>query len=281
VGNWIELVRVLRNLERRQRRLQRRVAFLEANAEGIGIAQAAVGHMINLPAVRGVWIGSMTASDTNSLRDLSGVGAHLSVTNIISGRPVLHIESGAPVFEYLGFDYHYSSGASPDWSSIIGTDVWVDAAYRGLTLGGWHKFSAVASAREALISKWLEVGQECYRLSRDSSGYMNFHVNDGASTTSVASADTVGADVWVWTAARFTPSNELKVWINEDSWTETSSVPASLNSATPVFQLGNHQVGASPAPFTGYAAYRFLAAAALPDAMIEDLFEDMRAWAGV
>jgi type II secretory pathway pseudopilin PulG len=118
-------------------------------------------------------------------------------------------------------------------------------------------------------------------LRRNAAGTLSFAVSvDGTAETTVTSTGTtIPATTWTWVAGRFDPSTELKCWINWESWTNTSSIPASIFDST-----SNFVVGSADNPtdaMTGRTSLVWAAASLVSDSIVNQLFEQSRVAYGV
>ena len=152
---------------------------------------------------------------------------------------------------------------------------YINSAIRGLTLGGWFYFDNTASVNEYLMSRWNNGVSQAYRIMRLSTGFVRASIDTGAGAFNVNSSVAVGAGVWTWIVMRFDPSTSLDVFINRTKTSNTTAVPADIQSIALDFTVGADSVGANF--FDGRASALFVCVAALPDVTINTLFDKMKA----
>jgi hypothetical protein len=223
----------------------------------------------SLPGLRGFWPMSTVDNGGNAIDH-----SNLVKTLTYNGAPTYNHHGLAPYANFIAGTSDYLSRADEADLDILGTETFITAALRGLTMGGWFYFANAPGAVETLISKW-GAGQEAYILQRLAGGTISFGVNAGfAATTTTVTA----ASAWYWLVGRFDPSTETAVFINDtEKVTNLVAIPAAINNTN-----ANLNIGAQSAAnfLTGRAAYCFLCAAALPDYMIYSLYHISRALFG-
>lgn len=212
----------------------------------------AIGMLQMFPGVVGIWPGSVT-DGAGQLIDISGNGNHLT-----NSSGVFTLLGLSPTVYYGGSARHYHTDASI--FDIIGNESHLSASYRGLTIGGWAKFQNSASAFEVISGKW-GAGGNSYKIQRSDTGLIQFATYDGATTDSAATTTVIGANQWVFICGRFIPSTENKVWANNETVTNTVSIPATLNNSSSTFTIGSQDTGTFP--MTGWTFGEFLCAAAV------------------
>ena len=94
--------------------------------------------------------------------------------------------------------------------------------------------------------------------------------SNGTAETTVDSTITLALDAWYFLAMRFTPSTELALWVNDNKTTETSSIPASIDSNSSDFEIASKDGGSLL--MTGRYSLGALCCAALPDRAIARLY---------
>lgn len=138
----------------------------------------------------------------------------------------------------------------------------------------------------ALMSKWdITTDRRSYLL------YFN-HLNDSiqfAVTNLGTDADkktVVGSRIvvereWFFAAGRYKPSIEIASFVNGEKAVNTTSIPADLYSGAASFLIGAKDEGAASTLLHGGAALCFLCASALPDGVINGLYQHTRALFGL
>ena len=118
--------------------------------------------------------------------DISGHGNHLTY----NGNPTFNYDSLAPYWDLDGAGDYFSitDAASGNDFDVHGTESYVAAAARGLTLGGWFHVEETGTF-ENLMAKWGAAGSLAYRLHLDTNdqAVMRFS-DDGTNQSAIASA---------------------------------------------------------------------------------------------
>ena len=102
---------------------------------------------------------------------------------------------------------------------------------------------------------------------------------DGTAEVSITSDDEVDEDTWTFVAMRFDPSTTLDVFINEDQWPNTTSIPATIYDSTAPFTLG--ATGTPGDHLNGYLSLVALCAAYVSDAQLLGFLQRTRAVFGI
>lgn len=226
----------------------------------------AVSMLQMFPGLRGLWPGSAIDGSGN-LRDFSGNGLLLTRNGGVSTFPDKGL---VPTINYNGTTA-YHNRADEAAFDIIGNETYVGGPYQGLTIGSWVFFDNVASATEGISGKWNTAANRSYRIARFSNGAAFFEVSvDGAVATQVFTAGIVGAAA-AFVCGRFDPSSELKVWLNGETNTNTTSIPATIFNSSADFVIGGIHGGSQL--LDGRIALSFLCAAALPDVFINTFYQ--------
>lgn len=264
-----------------QRALERRIVQLEQKMRGLRSAPrawgAAVSSIMLLPGLVGFWPGSGVGPagfTAHGVLDHSGNGLHLGRNG--SGRVGDVSESPLVPAMFFNGTNAYFSHADTAVLDITGTETGVKADYRGLTLGGWFWFDSTST--QSMMAKYGSSGNFGYMIEAGGGFQRLFISSDGTATTTVGASQNPATSQWVFYVGRFTPSTETKLWINSDTYTDTTSIPASINNNNQPFHIGARSDGANF--LDGLAALCFLCAAAAPDAVIMNLFEQTRALFG-
>jgi len=226
-----------------------------------------------LTGLRGFWPMSTIDSAGNCI-DHSGLGKTLTY----NGNP-LYLSTNK-IFPYIYFDGvgDFLSRADEADLDILGTEAYVTAANRGLTMGGWFNFSNAYAAPESAMSKWgVAAGSMSYLLRRTAGNVMTFGVDLGGAS-SVSSVQTISSATWYFLVGRFDPSTEVAVFIDDtDKQINVAGIPANITNSGTAFQIG----GANGITLmTGAATLSFLCAAYLPDSHIYSLYNISKALFG-
>lgn len=242
--------------------------FTRRNEPNFALGQA-IGTILGMHGLVGFWPGS-TTDNSGQMIDKSGNANHLT----LNGNPVFKTDNLYSYVEYDGTgDYHSHVDAAI--FRITGTETYIDSGSRGLTIGGWVYFTNASGTAEFISSKWGAAGQRSYRLFREAAGTISFEVSvDGTATTTVTSTDTPAQATWVFLMARFDPSTELKIWVNDNTDVNTTSIPASIFNSAASFQISG-RLGTTSL-LTGRVMYPLLCSAYNSDAIIGNLFQQTR-----
>jgi len=226
--------------------------------------------ILSLPVLRCCWLS--TVSGSGGWYDSSGRGIDLTY-------------NGDPQFGQDGLVGYWDLDGTGDYFShvdragldITGTETYVTAASRGLTMGGWF-YIDTSTSLGTLMSKFLGIGnQRSYALHQPfavGANRIDGTISvDGAAVFTVV-GDSISIGSWFFSCLRFLPSTELAVFVNADKNTVTAGVPASIFSGSADFVVGGRSGGTEL--IDGRAAYCFLCACAVSDAKISSIFEQMR-----
>lgn len=233
--------------------------------------KSACSPFLALPGLRGFWPMSAFGA-TGQAFDQSGNGRTLTY----NGNPTYNFDGWAP---YIDLDGTGDFLSRPDEAGldILGTETYVAAARRGLTMGGWWYLDRLI-ATQILMNK-RNAANDGYSLRAEAAGTVSAVFGSGAAQTFFTTTGTTTVGVWVFIATRFDPSTDVTIWI-DDARESVATAIAALNNSTANFDIGN---GAPVAgnDLDGRASLCFLCAAALSDAIIQSLFERTRALFGV
>lgn len=185
---------------------------------------------INLPGLRGYWPMSI-AKYTGEAIDHSGASSDLT-------------RVGAPQFGYDD-DSYMQVGVSTDYltgfttqQSVTGLEAWIDPAIRGMTLGCWIYLDVTPPPNKGIISKWQVSPQRSYSLHFTTGSALAFLVTLNGTSVIFVTGSVIPVQTWTFVAGRFTPSTEIALFINDAKFTNTTTIPASLNVSTAVFEVG-------------------------------------------
>ena len=233
--------------------------------------ELAVSQFVALCGQRGMWPMSSFDNQGNA-QDVSGHGHWLTYND----NPVYDYDGQAPYIQLDGTGDFLERADEVDLD-ILGTETYVAAAVRGLTMGGWFWFD-VAGNREAMISKWNDngVNQRAYMLFKRNDEDLVFTVSStGADFPLIQSAISATQTNWQFVVGRFDPSTELAIFVNGTKDTLVAGVPASLFNSNASLLIGASDLGADD-NMDGRASMCFLCAAALSDETISFLYQQTR-----
>jgi hypothetical protein len=236
----------------------------------------AVSLMSLLPGLRGFWPMSSVHENGNAL-DLGGRGLTLTYT----GNPTYNVQGLAPYIDLDGVG-DYLVRLDEAALDITGTETFVAASKRGLTLGGWFWLDSLV-ARRPLVAKYTFTASNnrAYQLSWNlATTTFGLSISvDGIVATVVNSSITPVVSRWYFVVGRFTPSTEIAVFANGVKTTNVVAIPASIFNSTANFFIGTDDD--LTALLDGRASLVFLCAESLSDAVIKMVYEQTRALFGV
>lgn len=232
--------------------------------------KAACAQIQALPGLRGFWPMS-SFDEGGDAYDLSGQGRTLSY----NGNPTYNRDG---LIHYIDFDGtgDYLNRADEAGLDTLGTDTFVAAARRGMTVGGWFKFDvAEPAAGEHMMSKRAMAGDISWYMAHNVDGTVNFVVSgDCTALIHATSTGTTGTD-WCFVAGRYDPSTEVAVFRNSEIVTTVAGVPAALCNNTTDLNVSGYFNGS--ALMAGCASLCFLCATALGTGTIRSLYQQSRA----
>lgn len=239
--------------------------------------KSACSAFLALPGLRGFWpMSSVNYQATDRAIDVGGQGNHLTANG--SGNINFGFDNLAPYARFVSANSQYlnrADGGAANWSDITGTETYIITP--GLTFIAWIYFAGAAAANEYVMAK-RSAASISYWMLRTAAGLLQFAVNDGISSFAVADGSLSGT-TWYFVAGRFVPANEIKIWINDDTYTSIASPVASIQDTAQNFTLGSRSDGA--AYFNGRQSMVALCASALSDAIIGQLYHQTRTMYGV
>jgi len=228
-----------------------------------------------LTGLRGFWPMS-AVSATGAAFDQSGNGRTLTY-------------NGAATYDYDGLaPYYHVAGAGflsrvdEAGLDILGTEAYIAAGHRGLTLGGWFYPQDIATD-QMIMSKFGAAAGGQYGYALQVSGTVandpaRFIISStGANAAFVDSATGCSVNTWQFFAARFNDADvgaELAVWNNDEMTTAATAFAAIFNSNAD-FRIGSR--GDGTLLYTGRSSLCFLCAAALADATVWAIYQHTRA----
>jgi len=245
----------------------------------------AVSTILALPGLRGFWpLSSVDYATATQGRDIAGGGYHLANNNGVTFG--YWANSLIPVANFNGVNQYLSraDGGVANWADIRGTETYIAAGQRGLTLGCWFNSNSL-TADQTLISKYGAAGTRSYFLVArgDVAGdpVQLFISDDGTNTTTLNSAGAYPANTWTFAAGRFNDAlagTEMAVWIN-DTRTDGATARNSIFDSAQAFGIGALTIPS--AYMSGSISLAFLCAAACSDAQVLNVYQQTRALFGV
>lgn len=225
-----------------------------------------------LPGLRGFWPMSSVAAD-GSVVDLSGHGESLDY----NGAPVYNIYSDVPFIELDGTADQLSH-ADDALYDITGTESYIDPLIQGLTLGGWFWVNAFGVAQTPMAKDSVTGTERSYKLRISAAGIPEFFVwQTSAISVSVSTPGAITTGTWNFITGRFMPNDVISILVNGQKSTVATTITDIYNSST-IFRVGADQLGRY---LGGRASLCFICAAALPDNLIDRLFQTSRSSFGV
>ena len=224
---------------------------------------------LGLPGLRGFWPMSSVAYTNPQCLDISGNGLHLTNVNVAQ----FGTDGLPPYVDVDGVNQHllHADGGAANAFDVTGTETYITAAQRGLTIGGWFRPDAVAAS--FLIGKVGGVGTYSYWLQQTAP--IQFEVSvDGTAVTSVGGTNPI-ISTWRFIVGTFAPSTELAIFIDDEvKAVNVAGIPASIFDSASNFVIGANSGGVTL--FNGKASMCFLCAALVPDATIGSLYQQTR-----
>lgn len=242
----------------------------------------AIAYLLALPALRACWpMSSVDYAVASRARDVSGQGYHLTDNNT----PLFNYDELAPYAEFDGVNQYLSrvDGGAANWADILGTETYIAAAARGLTLGGWFYIDQTTGADQGFITKVAggAINTRSYALRYvNATQCANIAVIDAANALfQIDSGSTMSFAAWHYVVGRFDPSTELAIFLDNEKTTNVVAIPAAIIDSTAAVAIGANAI---PSVYLdGRASLCFLCAAMLSDEIIMTLFEQTRALFGV
>lgn len=245
-------------------------ADLQARAEPQFALKSMVSQFLAVPGLRGLWTLS-NPDNSGNCNDLSG-NAHDFIYN---GDPVYDYDNLIPCIKMDGVGDYLSVADNAD-HDITGTETIVNDL--GLTIGGWYNIRAASGSEQALLGKYNTnaVNQRSYLIYKLNTNVFRFRVSsNGTLTTDIDSTATYTRNGWHFVAGRFTPLQELALFLDGTWYTNTTSIPASVFNSTASLVLGAYDEGIT-SNAAAWFSMQFLSCMAVGSAIIEQLWEQTR-----
>jgi hypothetical protein len=168
-------------------------------------------------------------------------------------------------------------GGAGNWADITGGEVFIIAAQRGLSLGGWFWWSAVPGGQQYLMAKDDTGANRQYGLVLLVTNQVRFFVFAGP--VLVTSTGTINAG-WNHCAGIYDQtSQDLSVVLNGVVTTNAGAAPAALADTAASFTIGADGAGGNR--MTGYASDCFLGAVSLSHGFVKAGYHYTKAAYGV
>lgn len=243
-------------------------------------AQKSVASLfLALPALRAFWPMSAVDYDiaggggpyTDQAKDLAGGGHHLTNYNFA----LFSYDNLIPYVEFDGTNDYLgrADGGGLEWADIRGTELYIQPAQRGLTLGGWfyiHSKAAIAG----LVGKWTPYLLYYWQPTN----VIRFSIHDGGAQHNTPGFNDPSVDTWYFVCGTYFPSGSINLYVNGTKLTNAAGIPAALPDTATDFFVGQYLAGNY---LSGRASMCFLCAAALSDAIVGQVFQQSRAMFGV
>jgi len=231
-----------------------------------------VSPFLALPGLRGFWPMS-SFNEAGNAYDMSEQGRTLTY----NGNPTYNYDGVAPYIDLDGTGDFLTRGDEAGLD-ILGTETYVAAAVRGLTLGCWAYFNNVAVAAECIMTKGDGlVAATAYWLDRGALGNARFIISDGAAFQIAGGAIALQQDTWYFLVGRFEPSTEAAIFVNSvQVGSDVAGIPAVLLNVGANFDIGSYNNGTGLL-MTGRVSLAFLCTSLLSEAIISSLFQQTRA----
>lgn len=265
----------------------RRLTAVEQEVEDLAkpeITVDLIAPYLDSPVLRAFWpMSSVHVTPGTVAVDVSGQENHLGDAgqggNVEFSYDTANVLAPIAIFNGGASDYlTLADAGAGDWADILGTEGYVRAAERGLTIGGWFWWSALPGAVEYLMAKDDGGANRQYRLIVTAGDLIQFEV--WAGPVSVASGATINAG-WNHAVGIYDqPSQTLFVVLNGVVTTGgVGAAPAVLADTAAAFTIGADGAGANP--FTGYASGCSLNACSVATAKESAIRESTKAAYGV
>lgn len=241
----------------------------------------------SLGVARAFWsMGSVGYAAAAQVPDLSGGGNALDNVNVAT----FGNENAAPYVEFNGTTQYLqrADGGVGNWADITGTETYVTAAERGLTLGGWFRPGRTTNAEVLTGKDTGAAAASAYRLEFRgdlANDPVRMVVSTGAAYAAAAANSGATADEWMFCVGRYNPGAEIKAYVGIGNanplvtGTLAAGIPAALPDVAANFTVGSRSGGGNY--FQGRASYCFLCACMLSDTMIQAIYSQTRALFGV
>ncbi len=226
-----------------------------------------------LPGLIGYWPGGMTDSN-GRLMDAGANGLHMARVNTT----LFNSDGLASYVKYSGAQYH----TIPDTANldILGNEVHINSAIRGLTFGAWVWPSSGIGTAQGIVSKrsGSAIASKSYFIELNSAYVLRGFIFDSTgAANSVSSPNAIDTDSWNLCLFKYTPSTSIKIVLNGIETTVTT-VFSTINNSNAPFEIGRRD---TTLYFNGRISRVFLCSAAVPDEYLFALYQHGRHLYGV
>lgn len=205
-----------------------------------------------------------------------GPGDGLGAANdIVAARELTPV--GTPTFGYDGHPYIETDRTGVDYffgspfPDCLGTEGWIDAGIRGLTIGCWIYLNSHATVTSGLVTRFGSAPQRGYSIQHNTAtDAYRFTVSQTGSVAIFVDVDAPAVGEWVFVAGRFMPSTEIAVFVNGVKGVVTAGVYSSLFATSQSLNIGRIEADDSRI-LDGRLRDVFICQAALPDELIEEI----------
>ena len=245
------------------------------------------GAILSTCGLQGFWpMSAAVDTGTYYARDIA-TGINLTQVNGVTFGylSTATVTALPPWAQFVAASSMYFSTPDNAQHDILGTETYISANERGLTVGGWFKFDTLnaGAGLYGLISKWYAAGlinDRAYRLYKNAANNIVFEISSNGTAggaVSATSTATVTTGVWYHLYGRFKPATSVDVFVDNVKTSTVAGVPASVFDSTEPFQIGR----TSRANYhDGKASMCHINAAQLSDAIINVLWEQSRVMYG-
>ena len=247
--------------------------FIGRNERSAKVGMA-IDTFMNIPGLVGFWPMSSVQRSTGNAYDLSSQNRTLSY----NGNPIYNIYNDIMPYIDLDGTNDYLSRPSETDLDITGTETIYDSSVRGLTIGGCYWFDAIGT-NNGLHTKFDgTISGSSWSMSLNSFGLTNsctFNVFSSPNQHPISSGNnTIITNTWYFIVGRYIPSTEVKLFINDDSYSTTSNIPPSINITSSNLELGSD--GGISSRLNGRLSFNFLSSNSLSDAYINILYQNIK-----
>lgn len=215
--------------------------------------------------------------------DLVG-GINLSFTSF----PLLsHYNSKVPRV-YLDGLNDYLSYVDFDSVEFSGVEAFISTPYRGMTLGGWVRPTAVPSTggySMGIFSKWV-ASNFAYYLGLNSTDHPSVGFSEDGTLSAgqyivLAHTSTILVNTWYYIVGRYSNySNRVYITLQDNTISvDSSSIAGIYNAGTASFEVGR-LLQDNNYLFKGHLSNLFVSGMYLDDTIINDVFENTKALYG-
>jgi hypothetical protein len=252
-------------------RLERRLAGLARPEVSVS---SVVASFLNIPGLVGLWPMSSVQRSTGNAYDVSGQGRTLTY----NGNPTYNIHNNVVPYADLDGTGDYLHRADETDLDVLGTETIYNSSLRGVTIGGWFWVDDPSTGNQRLVTKGTTTGNDrAYGLLSQTNG-INFLMSSNGTDSNGAGPIAVSAATWFFAVGRFTPSSEIRTFVNADTDFNNTAI-AALNNAAGGLALGAQSDGTQN--LDGRISICFLSGNALPNSIISALFQQSRPLFGV